>query len=53
MMNPTYAHSEPFHLISMAQAFQRKMQRKGYRTKREIVGNAVHGYGAVIHYEQR
>lgn len=45
--------SEQFHLISMAQSFQRKMQRKGYRTKREIVGTPVTGYGAVIHYEPR
>ena len=41
---------EEFHLISMAQSFQRKKQREGFRTKREIVGDPVHGYGAVIHY---
>jgi hypothetical protein len=52
-MKRTFSQSEPFHLISMAQAFQRKMQRKGYRTKREIVGNPVNGYGAVIHYGER
>lgn len=43
-------NKEEFHLISEAQNFQRKMQRKGYSTKRKIVGTPQTGYGAEIHF---
>ncbi len=42
--------SESFHLISMGRSFQRKMQRQGNRTRCEITGTPVHGYGCIIHY---
>lgn len=42
--------TEPFHLISSAIAFQRKVRRLGYRTKKTITGNPVAGYGANVTY---
>lgn len=53
-MNTTNkVHKEDFHLISMGRSFQRKMRRKGFSTKCEIVGSASTGYGAVIHYWEK
>jgi hypothetical protein len=39
-----------FHFISDAKSEQRKLRRKGFRTRLVITGTPYYGYGAYIEY---
>jgi hypothetical protein len=45
--------TEIFHFISDAKKEQRKLQKKGFKTKIQNVGTPQHGYGAIIHYKKK
>jgi hypothetical protein len=45
--------TKEFYFIDDAKKEQRKLQKKGFKTKIEIVGTPEHGYGAIIHYKKK